>query len=97
MVSYVSSFFLCLSFFWDKQEKKKKQKKNKKKILSNYRKSIPDITQQINKWYNHFVCLSVTQFEVHSICEPCFSQQNEAAAAHKNSKQTIKYGACILQ
>ena len=61
-----------------------------------YRKSIPDITQQINKWYNHFVCLSVTQFEVHSICEPrSFSQQNEAA--HKNSKQTIKYGACILQ
>ena len=59
-------------------------------------KSIPDITQQINKWYYHFVCLSVTQFEVHSICEPSFSQQNEAAAAHKNSKQTIKYGACIL-
>ena len=79
------------------QMKPPKKRKHKQKMVR-LPKSIPDITQKINKWYYHFVCLSVTQFEVHSICEPSFSQQNEAAAAaHKNSKQTIKYGACILE
>ena len=89
-------FFPSVSCSFGETTRKEKETETETETKCQTTKINPDITQQINKWYYHFVCLSVTQFEVHSICEPSFSQQNEAAAAHKNSKQTIKYGACIL-